>query len=298
MTKRRVSSRELGLVATEKLLGAEDLHYGYWDDRLELKPENIRKAQEHYTEFLLSYLPGPTTASQPTTVLDIGCGTGATLLKLLKLGYAADGLCPSKPLCERVRQKQALVPDRPSELFDCRFEDLADEKNRGRYDVALFSESFQYIPMPDAFDKLARVVRPGGTVVICDFFRTRNDGDGGPGDGSFGGGHHLKDFYPQVEASPFEIEIDEDITDRIGPNLDLLNDILMNRLAPVLEMSGQYLQGRNPFIYRTVHWFARKRLRKIQYKYFSGFRSRETFERYKTYRLIRLRHGPLQAGPA
>lgn len=291
MTKRRVSSRELGLVATEKLLGAEDLHYGYWDERLELKPENIRKAQEHYTEFILSHLPGPVTEGRPTTILDIGCGTGSTLLKLLQLGYAADGLCPSKPLCDRVREKQASVPDRPSELFPVRFEEMPEEGTQGRYDVALFSESFQYIPMPTSFEKLARLVRPGGSVVICDFFRTENDGDGGPGDGSFGGGHHLKAFYPLVEASPFEIEHDEDITDHISLNLELLNDILMNRIAPVLEMGGQYLEGRNPWIYKTIHWFARKKVRKIQYKYFSGFRSRETFERYKTYRLIKLRYG-------
>ncbi len=290
MTKRRVSSRELGLVATEKLLGAEDLHYGYWDERLELKPENIRKAQEHYTDFLLSHLPGPVTDGEATTVLDIGCGTGSTLLKLLEAGYAADGLCPSEALCDRVREKQARVSERPSELFECRFEDLPGEEVAGRYDVALFSESFQYIPMPEAFERLSRIVRPGGLVVICDFFRTENDGDGGPGDGSFGGGHHLKAFSPQVEASPFTVEIDRDITDHISVNLELLNDILMNRVAPVLEMSGQYLQGRNPWIYKAIHWFARKKVRKIQFKYFSGFRSRETFERYKTYRLITLRH--------
>jgi SAM-dependent methyltransferase len=289
---RRVSSRELGLVATEKLLEAEDLHYGYWDDRLELKAQNIRDAQEHYTDFLLSYLPGPTTDGRPTTVLDIGCGTGSTLLRLLRQGYAADGLCPSEPLCQRVREKQELVPDRPSKLFECRFEDLDEEETQGRYDVALFSESFQYIPMPDAFAKLSRLLRPGGSVVLCDFFRTLHDGDGGPGDRSFGGGHHLKDFYPLVEELPFEIDVDKDITAQITPNLELLNDILVNRVLPVLEMSGRYLEGRNPWIYRSVRWLARRKLDRVQFKYFSGFRSPETFERYKTYRLITLRYQP------
>jgi hypothetical protein len=28
------------------------------------------------------------------------------------------------------------------------------------------------------------ILKPGGKILICDFFRTGNDGDGAPGDGS------------------------------------------------------------------------------------------------------------------
>ena len=33
-------------------------------------------------------------------------------------------------------------------------------------------------------------------------------------------------------------------------------------------------------------WSLRKKLKKANYKYFSGHRNKEVFERYKTYRLL------------
>ncbi len=286
MKKRKVSSRELGLVATEKLLGVEDLHYGYWDDRLELKPQNVTKAQEHYTEFLLSHFPEPGRGEARTKVIDIGCGSGSTLVKLIRRGYDADGLCPAPALCDKIRERLQEFPDEGADVFQCKFEKMPAEKCDGTYDVGLFSESFQYIKMPVAFDHLAKLLKPGGKVIICDFFRTEHDGDGGPGDKSFGGGHDLQEFYDLLKTVPFKIETDIDITPQISPNLELLNDILMNRVKPVLQLTDEYLEGRNPWIYKTIRWFARKRIEKINYKYFSGHRTKATFERYKVYRLL------------
>jgi hypothetical protein len=79
---------------------------------------------------------------------------------------------------------------------------------------------------------------------------------------------------------------DDDITKRVSPNLELLNDWLMNRAKPAGQTIHTYLSSNYSISTRLLMWFFRKKLRKLQYKYFSGHRSRETFERYKTYHLL------------
>ncbi len=277
-------SRELGLVLAQQILGVEDLHYGLWDADLELKLGNLDAAQQRYTDFLISALPAPRPG--PLRVLDIGCGTGHVLGQLLERGYLADGLVPSVSLAKLVRKHQERHPGKQSRLFECRFEDFPADENTHKYDVALFSESFQYISMEASFALLQKILKPGGSLVICDFFKSAHHGDGGPGDGSFGGGHPMAEFYRKIKTTPFELIRDEDITARVSPNLQLVNDLLLNTIKPVCLTLNKYLGDNYPKLTWIVQKLLRKKLDKANYKYFAGNRSKETFERYKTYRLL------------
>src|SRR3989338_10942378 len=154
LTKEKMNSRELGLVLAQQILGVEDLHYGLWNADLELKLGNLDKAQQRYTDFLIAALPPP--QPEPVRVLDIGCGTGHVLGQLLQRGYLADGLVPSASLAKLVRQHQQEHPGKQSHLFECRFEDFPVEEHAHKYDVALFSESFQYISMDASFALLEK----------------------------------------------------------------------------------------------------------------------------------------------
>lgn len=283
----KMGSRELGLVLTQQILGVDDLHYGLWDADLELKLANLHIAQQRYTDNLINAMPSP--AAGPVKVFDIGCGTGHVLGQLLSRGFEADGLVPAPSLAKLVRKQQAKYPDKPSKLYECRFEDVPVAEMQQKYDVCLFSESFQYISMESSFDLLQKILKPGGIVVICDFFKTEHHGDGGPGDGSFGGGHAMADFYRKVKESSFEIVRDEDITKRVSPNLQLVNDILHNTIKPVGLTFDRYLSENYPKIYWVVKRLLRKKLDRLNYKYFEGHRNKETFERYKTYHLIVLK---------
>jgi len=276
-------SRELGLVLAQQLGNVEDLHYGLWDPDLELSFANVRVAQQRYSDMILSQLPASTGSVR---VLDVGCGTGHLISQMLHRGYLADGVIPAKDLGELVRRRIGERPGYQPRIFECKFEDFPVDEGRARYDVVLFSESFQYIKPSESLPLVQQLLKPGGLLVICDFFKTAAHGDGGPGDKSFGGGHPHKEYLETVSRFPFRLMKDEDITKRVSPNLQLLNDWLMNRAKPASQTIHRYLSSNYSISTRLLLWAFRKKLRKLQYKYFSGYRSRETFERYKTYHLL------------
>lgn len=279
---KKMNSRELGLVLAQQLLDVEDLHYGLWDDDLELKLGNLAAAQQRYNDMLIAQMPAP---GREVRVLDIGCGTGQLLRQMLDRGYHADGVIPAKDLGEAVRRKVAGRGGYQPRIFECGFEEFPAGEYSGYYDVALFSESFQYISPSVSLPLLQRILKPGGLLLIADFFRSGAE-RGPSGDHGFGGGHPIGDFYAAMKRTSFVALKDEDITRRVSPNMELVNDILMKRLKPAALTTGRYLEGRYPLLARLTFRLLRKKLDRVNYKYFSGHRSKEVFERLKTYRLL------------
>ena len=86
--------------------------------------------------------------------------------------YVSNGLVPAPKLAEQVRKRLARHAGKSARLFESTFEEFPMEEHHAYYDAALFSESYQYIPMSASFPILAHIVKPGGLVVICDFFKT------------------------------------------------------------------------------------------------------------------------------
>jgi SAM-dependent methyltransferase len=271
-----ITSRDLGLefaaLCGKYFIGLDHLHYGYWPEGLPVNISNLHVAQENYTSFLVSHIP-----SGVRTILDVGCGAGYTSKRLADMGYKVACLSPSPVLSGRVRE---LMGD-ACRVFECKYEDLQTED---RYDLVLFSESFQYIKMQKAMAKTFELLNPAGYMLICDIFR--KDVEAVPDAKSAGGGHLLSRFYKHIANQPFEPVEDIDITSRTTPNLDLMDDAMKNVLRPVIDSSLNFLAGRYPLMSKAVRWLYRKRINKTYQRYFNGNRASEEFGKFKSYRLF------------
>lgn len=279
-----MDSREFGLVIAQQLTSVEDLHYGFWDEGTQATFSQLQDAQTRYTNLLIDTIES--YAGKQCRILDVGCGTGKTLARLLERGHQVDGVIPADYLKKRVEQRLATIEsDYQPVIFPCLFEEMPPQARDKPYDLILFSESFQYVPLHTAFNEAKALLKPGGYILICDFFKTENDGDGGPGDKSFGGGHPLKSFYHAINEFELTILKDDDITRNTSQNIDLIDRLLTERIGPAMETINIYLSERKPALFGLLKWVFRKKIARNKFKYFSGHRSQATFERYKSYHL-------------
>lgn len=226
---------DVGLAFIRWLTGAENLHYGLWTG-LDVTAGNLKAAQEAYTAKLFGYLP-----ARPLRILDIGGGAGETARKLLALGHAVEIVVPSAFLAARCRETApgALV-------HECMFEDYAGQ---GPFDLCLFSESFQYIPMPASLPKCTTLLAPGGQILIADCFRTEAYQGRSAQGPKAGGGHKLEAFRRAVAEFGFQIADEADITEAVAPSIDLEQQ-LFNVIGHGVTRISDEVRQKKP----GVHW--------------------------------------------
>jgi SAM-dependent methyltransferase len=274
----RAVGLDVGLAFIRWLTGAENLHYGLWTG-LEVTAGNLKAAQEAYTAKLFGYLP-----PGPLRILDIGGGAGETAKKLVALGHAVEIVVPSAFLAARCREtaKGAVV-------HECTFEDF---QGSGPFDLCLFSESFQYIPMAESLPKCAALLAPGGQVLISDCFRTpayKGRAAHGP---QAGGGHPLAGFRTAVAGSAFRIAAEADITDAVAPSIDLEQQ-LFNVIGHGVSRVSDEIKAKKP----TAHWtlarfvglfLSQKRRANLMQRLTGTERNAEAFRHYNRYLMLQL----------
>ncbi|MGW1253692.1 SAM-dependent methyltransferase [Streptomyces sp. NPDC002513] len=150
---------------SDNFSGDHNLHFGYWD-----RPEDawpLERAEERFTELMIERLrPAP-----GGSVLDVGCGMGTPAIRLANAtGSKVTGITVSHEQVKRAsaRASAAGVADQVSfQYADAAA--LPFEENS--FDAVWALESI--IHMPDRVQvlrEIARVIRPGGRVVLTDFF--------------------------------------------------------------------------------------------------------------------------------
>ncbi len=274
----RAVGLDVGLAFIRWLTGAENLHYGLWTG-LEVTAGNLRTAQDSYTAKLFGYLP-----EGQLRILDIGGGAGETAKKLLALGHKVDIVVPSPFLAARCREtaRGATVHETTFEAFS----------GNGPFDLCLYSESFQYIPLAESLPKCAGLLVPGGTVLIADCFRTEAYQSREVHGPQPGGGHHLSTFQVAVGNSAFAIETEEDITDAVAPSIDLEQALFHVLGHGVTRVSGE-IRAKRP----TAHWalgkvigmfLSRKRRENLMERLTGTSRTSDAFRHFNRYRIVRL----------
>jgi 2-polyprenyl-3-methyl-5-hydroxy-6-metoxy-1,4-benzoquinol methylase len=110
-------------------------------------------------------------AGQPGDLLDVGCGTGVLQEIVEDLGYTYRGIDSS---AEMIAEARAAHDDQDGSHYSVgRIEQL--ELPGGSVDVVLALGVIEYVlpeEQPEAFDELARVLRPNGVLILSLLNRT------------------------------------------------------------------------------------------------------------------------------
>jgi len=265
----KIIGLDMGLSFGKFFLDSEDLHFGYWPNGETPTSKNFAWAQENHSNLIINEIP-----KDAKNILDVGSGSGNLALKINNLGYAVDCVIPSTYLAESVKNKLG----EKSTIHICKFEDM--ELNC-KYDTIIFSESFQYVNIHSSLALIEKLLSPGGTLIICDFFQLDVNEPS-----LMGGGHNWCAFLQAVENTSLINLINNDITVGTAPTIDYLNRFCQEVLKPISSMTGEYLLSNYPKITKFLLWRFKKRLQKINNRYLSGDVNGKSFKKFKTYRLL------------
>ena len=260
---------EIGLVLSRFFLNTEHLHFGYWPEDLDVNLNNVKKAQDYHSEKIIKSIP-----KNVETILDVGSGSGGLAEKLVDNGYHVDCVSPSEYLSDSIEQKLK----KRATVYRSTFEDLDLQK---KYDLVIFSESFQYVNIKKSLNKIPLVVQEKGHVLICDFFRK-------PGTGTkpLGGGHDWEVFQDYLSDYSFKEILNKDITRETARTYDLINQIIGEVADPVRSLSAKYLDSQYPTGMKFLRWYFKKKIKRINRIYFSGNMTGDMFNKLKTYRVL------------
>ena len=274
--------KELGLEAGYRYLkftlGTEFLHYGLFEPDIPVKFENLKAAQERYTQRLIEAIPAGTQ-----TILDVGCGSGAMAHRLIQQGYCVDCVAPGEALTAIAAERLGGL----ATIYRGRFETL---EIPARYDLVLFSESLQYIAPEVALGKSLALLKPSGHLLICDFFSDKTKGKS-----PMGGGHPYDSWCETLSRHPIDIVLEREITAETAPTHDIARSFMREVARPVWESSMVTAAKNWPLATRFGRWLFRKQIRRFEQDQLPVEISGAVFRHFKIYKTYLLRAQPQAA---
>ena len=283
MASGRIDTRAVGLEAgcalAKWLTGKEHMHYGLWAG-LEPVAANLGAAQEAYSQRLMSLFP-----EGRLRILDIGGGAGETAKRLIAMGHRVEIVVPSAFLAGRCREN---APE--AVVHEAMFEEA---RVTGPFDLCLFSESFQYIPLDQSLPRAKALLAPGGAIVIGDVFR-RLDGDWLKNPHrTVGGGHVVESFLAAAAKEGLAVEAQIDVTDEVAPSIDV-EQAFFNVLGVGLSGMDRELRRHRPLLRRLAvgilgRLMGERRRKSLVRRLTGDDRTAEAFRRSNRYLLMRLR---------
>ena len=287
--KKKESSRLVGLDIALKVssfvTGKEHLHYGLWE-KLDVTLENLGKAQEAYTNLLFKYLPKK-EPQKKLEILDIGGGAGENAKKLIERGHRVTIIVPSKILAEHAK----INTNKKAEILITTFEDYIPKYNS--FDLCLFAESFQYIPIKTALKKASILLKNNGEILIADCFRSDKKQIGiirQPG-----GGASLKSMEKELEIQKFKILVRKEITKLVAPSVELEQKFYntlgfsINRIVTSLNVNRPITLKFLKIIYKI--FFSKRRRKRLEKRLFENTRTADSFIKYYHDMIYKLRPG-------
>ena len=272
---------DIALILSKLITGKSNLHYGIWDG-LENTMGNLCLAQEAYTRKLFQYLP----KKKNMKILDIGGGGGETANELLQKGHEVDIIVPSKELAKEAKK----VTKGNATIYETTFENFKP-KNSKLYDVCLFSESFQYIPMDISLPKSSLLLNETGIILVSDCFRSetfKKSKSRQPG-----GGHSIVKMEEKLSEFSLNVILKEDITKSVAPSIDL-EQKMFNALGEIISRLSISLKNKRVMLYNLIRLLyktliKKKRREDIERRLFSKSRTSHLFLTYNRYLIFKLK---------
>ncbi len=246
------------------------LHYGYWETLPvpadELTLARLRIAQQAYTVKLLEGIPQGTQ-----TILDVGCGIGGNAAYLLDRGFAVEGLAP-----DPFQQQRFLKCTADRTIFHLTtFENFQATKS---YDLILFSESSQYMSAVDIANGAAKILNPGGYVLLADMLRSNPDYK----EGMFSNCHVVSELHSALKQAGFTLVKTEDISDHILPTIDLYVDTFRRYGLNTMIYVADLIAIAVPPIHKLLRWIFRRWFKKLVVE---GLEASQLFEQHLCYEI-------------
>lgn len=267
----KITGREYGLefgtIALNYFFKSKALHYGFWKANQDVEIWNFGDAQTNYTENIIKNIPAGVKS-----VLDVGCGTGIIAKAMINAGYHVECISPSSYLAKEVRDNIDGI-----QVYECKFEDFAASK---KYDLILFSESFQYIDIHQVFIKSFQHLNEGGFVLLSDIFKLHKDKRG-----PIGGGHNYQEYLKICKGNNLELVSDQDISENIAPTFDILHDFSTNLLKPIWDNFLRVVSVNKPLVFKLAKWKFNHKLERMN-RHFKPDRNGKGFLEYNTYRVM------------
>ncbi len=255
---------ELALYAT--LFGNNFLHFGYFEnppyDAETMSMADMKKAMDDYANLLVSRV------ARGEKAIELGCGMGGLLARLDAAGVKVCGVTPDKSQVAHIGKNWPHIA-----IDNCKMEELPEKDKR--FDVAINSESFQYVDLVGGISKIDQLLTPGGRWLMSDYFRFNKDAHNGSG-------HILADFEAALAAGGFEISERVDITENVLPTLRYAHLLAANLALPVADFMTSKFFRRHAFFEYLFAPGIENRLKKISLATIDA----EVFRREKAYLLL------------